>query len=384
MNVVHLITFLDNQTGGMERQALQLALRLKNKNCNVFFITCIHWGTLKRNRLKLKGFLKGIPVYRIPFVRKWRFFNAFIYFLGSISFLIVLRNRYSLIHAHQLYTSGLIACVAKIFLPPKKVIIKNCAGGRYGDVNNLNKFPCSKWLTRFINKRADVLVGVTEELIKEMRKNQLRNLKLIPNGVDTNMFVPIGEAKKKSLKRKILGEGQNKKVILFVGRLGSEKNLPVLLKAIKLVETELLLLIIGEGNQRKMLRDFVKEEGIQDKVKFMGSMDNVERFYQIADVFILPSESEGLPNVLLEAMSCGLPAIGSNIPGIREIIKHKYNGYLFKKDSARELANAIKTALSDKHTSDSFSRFARRTIENRFSLDYVVGEYIKLYKNLLH
>jgi len=97
-----------------------------------------------------------------------------------------------------------------------------------------------------------------------------------------------------------------------------------------------MLLLVGAGDLREELEQYARTKNIQDQIVFWGTVSDVHRFYQIADVCILPSLSEGLPNALLEAMSCGVPPIGSEIVSIRSIIDHEYNGYLFQNDKAQE------------------------------------------------
>ena len=133
MKIVFFLTYFDSQTGGMERQALQLAKNLRARGCQIFFITCAHINRMRREHLKIIDTFYGFKVYRIPLIGGWRRVNVFLYFLGGLAVLLFLKERYQIIHAHQLHTSGVIACIAKLFLPAKKLIIKNsCKSGNRG------------------------------------------------------------------------------------------------------------------------------------------------------------------------------------------------------------------------------------------------------------
>lgn len=379
MKIVHLMTYLDSQTGGMERQALQLAIRLKEKGHDSLFITCIHLDKLIEQQLRLKGDINGLPVFRIPIIKGWRLFNSAIYFLGSIVCLFLLKDKYAFIHAHQLYTSGLIACAAKVFLPSKKILVKNCAGSIYGDVANLKRMPFSSLAAKFMDKTADMIICVSPEVERETREAGFSRVTMIPNGVDTEKFIPVSRQAKAGLKEKILRGDRDRKVALFVGRLGPEKNISVLLQSMALVDDKALLLIAGEGDIRPQLQAQAKKEGLADKVIFLGAVENVSEFYQIADVFILPSKSEGLPNVLLEAMSSGLPCIGSDIPGIRSVITDKHNGYLFDSANPAGLAKAITEILADSRLSDAFSENARKKAVSQYAFNDITARYADLY-----
>lgn len=381
MDIAHLITYIDNQAGGMERQALQLAQQLRDNNHNIFFITCTPISKL-RNKINLKGNLNGFLIYRIPIISGWRLPNAFVYLMGGITCLLILKRKYSIIHAHQLYTSGLVACIVKILLPSKKVVIKNCAGSLYGDVVNLKRMPFSNWIIKFMNRMADIVVCVSPEVERETKEAGFSHVTMIPNGVDTEKFIPVSRQSKEELKEKILKADKDKKVALFVGRLGPEKNISVLLQSLALLDNEVLLLIAGEGDIRMELQAQVNKERLVNKVIFLGAVENVHEFYQIADVFILPSKSEGLPNVLLEAMSSGLPCIGSDIPSIRSVITNKHNGYLFSCNDPIGLARAVNEILTDNRLSIMFSENARKKVVNQYAFKDIAARYADLYTSL--
>lgn len=382
INVVHLLPHLDSQTGGMERQALQVAKALSKKNCNVVFVTCADWTRMKRDRLRSIDQFGGIPIYRIPTIRGWRLTNAFLFLFGGIVSLITLRRRYTIVHAHQIHTSGIITGVLKSLLPSKSAIVKNPGGGAFGDLQEMEKFWGHSILKGFLLRMIDVFVGVSEETVNEMADAGFQRVKLIPNGVNTKLFVPVSAEEKLEIRRAILGPVAHDYVAVFVGRLGPEKNLLVLLDAIAEIELDVFLLVVGEGAQREEVQRYVRTKKIQQRVAFWGTVNDVHRFYQMADVFVLPSLSEGLPNTLLEAMSCGIPSVGSNINSIRSVIDHKHNGYLFKTDESQDLAEAMTKILTDPHLARFLSVNARKIVEERFSLDHVAHEYVRLYESL--
>jgi len=383
ISVVHLLPRLDSQTGGMERQASQVAAALAERNCNVIFVTCAYWARMRKDRLKIIDLFGGVPIYRIPIFRGWRLINALLFFLGGVIILILLKNRYTIIHAHQIHTSGLIACALKGLLPSRRVIIKNPAGGEFGDLKQIDQMPCSRLIKRFLLRMTDIFIGVSEETINEMADAGFQPLKLIPNGVNTKLFAPVGAEEKLEMRNEILGSVAYDYIALFVGRLGPEKNVFVLLNAVARLKLNVLLLVVGEGALRGELQEYASTRNIQQQVVFLGSVRDVHRFYQIADVFILPSLSEGLPNVLLEAMSCGTPPIGSDIASIRSLIEHKHNGYLFRNDEPKDLEQAMTDILTNRQLAHALSQNSRKSVEDGFSLDRVADEYLGLYESLV-
>ena len=378
-DVVFLVARIDSKTGGMERQALQLASALQRNGCQIFFVTCAYWGWMRTKGLGVKGTVGAFPVYRVPIFRGWRRLNACLYWLGALFFLVLSRSHYNIIHAHELHSSGVIACFGKILMASKRVVIKAPSlGERIGDLAALRRLPASRFFLSLVLRKADLVVGVTAAIRRELEDAGFTRVTAIPNGVDTVRFCPPSGATRQRLKAELLGGRENLPVVLFVGRLGQEKNLPVLLKSVQFLTTRVLLLVIGEGSQRTELETLAEQLPDYQQVMFWGAAERVERFFQVADVFVLPSFSEGLPNVLLEAMSCGVASIGSDIPGIAAVIDDGVNGCLFRQ-GAEELTIKLDQVLADEKYRNQLSRKARETVLERFSIGTIANKYQKLY-----
>jgi glycosyltransferase involved in cell wall biosynthesis len=366
----------------MERQAVQLASALRDRQYRIFFVTCAYWDWMKTERLSVKGTLDGFGVYRVPLFRKWRRLNAILYLFGALVFLVLSRARYAIIHAHELHSSGPIACLCKALMPSKKVVIKTTSAGEWvGDLANLGRLPAARWLRRLIARKADALVGVSPQVCRELTDAGFQRVQAIPNGVDTERFTPLDPVQRLALKRELLGERDGERVILYVGRLGLEKNLSVLLEATARLEVNSLLLIVGDGDLEQDLKRRSYELGIEHRVIFWGAAERVERFYQIADVFVLGSLTEGSPNALLEAMSTAVPCVGAAIPGITAVITDGVNGCLFQRGPA-ELAVKLTQVLSDQSLWSALSQAGRRHVLEQFSLDRTASAYVSLYEEM--
>jgi glycosyltransferase involved in cell wall biosynthesis len=111
--------------------------------------------------------------------------------------------------------------------------------------------------------------------------------------------------------------------------------------------------------------------------------DQVFEYLQGADVFILPSRAEGLSNALLEAMTCGLPVVVSNIPANVNVTEHNKNGLVFTAGDANSLAGAVSLLLEESGLRERLGKAARQTIENRYSLDFIADCYVSLYRDVL-
>lgn len=379
---VHLLTYLDSQTGGMERQALQLARRLRAKGCDIFFITCAHYSTMRKGRLRGIDSKDGIHIYRIPLIGGFRYLNMILYGAGAILLLFILRRHYEIIHAHQLYTSGAVGALAKLFLRSKKLIVKNCCGGQFGDIRFLKQLPLSGQIIRLMRCNVNMFISISTETRDEMEEESLQPIQLIPNGVDTAYFVPVDISIKLNLRKK-MNILPSEKIVLFVGKFDAQKNVQVLLEAMRHVDSEIHASIVGDGHLRGLLEEFAKVHDLSNRVTFCGATENIRDYYSIADLFVLPSRAEGLSNVILEAMASGLPVIASDVPGNRFVIRNGQDGYLTPPENAQELAHAIEQVFKDTAHARATGISARKTAEERFSIDRVVDSYVTLYDALL-
>lgn len=187
-------------------------------------------------------------------------------------------------------------------------------------------------------------------------------IKVIPNYVITELFRPIPEKQKKYN-------------LVFIGRSGRQKNLDNLLKAInylkKIEKHEVSLLMVGGCCFDHTIKEVIERYKLNVTLK--GNLPNFElpKIINQANLFILPSYYEGHPKVLLEAMSCGMPCIGTDVTGIREDIDHLVTGYLCKTDF-KSIAYAIHSLLSDESLQANLGKNARKHILNNYSLDKIL------------
>jgi len=223
-----------------------------------------------------------------------------------------------------------------------------------------------------IFNQADHVVVTTKAICKLIKSYELADTKIsvIPNYVDTECFKPIKTKKKE----------RDKEKIIFIGRLSEEKNLVELLTAIKGLNIDLL--IVGEGPLRNRLQDYAVENDIN--LSFSGNIPNSElpNMINSSSLFILPSLYEGHPKTLIEAMSCGVPVIGTNVPGIREIIEHRQNGYLCEPTSS-SIRKAIIEVLNDHDLKKKIANNAKNFIKENFSLNIIIDKELKLYDQLI-
>ena len=204
----------------------------------------------------------------------------------------------------------------------------------------------------------------TRDYVFEKYRLNQENVVVIPNYVDTDVFKPSETIKKE------------KSRIIFVGRFDREKNLVNLIDAVKTLDAKLVL--IGEGPQEDILKTKVEREGI-DNVSFPGVIPNERLPLELnrSEIFVLVSIYEGNPKTLLEAMACGLPVIGTDVRGIKEVINHKKNGYLCD-TSAESMKEAITDVLKNDELGERMGRYARETIVEHYSVKSLATKELSL------
>jgi len=143
------------------------------------------------------------------------------------------------------------------------------------------------------------------------------------------------------------------------------------------------LLIIGEGNKREGLENYVKELNLEGKVIFAGYREDVEELMAVMDIFVLTSLREGLPRVLVQAAAVGMPSVVFNVDGVSEIIKDNYNGFLVDVKNLEELENRILQYMNNKELVLLHGRNGREFIKNKWSIKGMVDRIDKIYQKLI-
>jgi len=219
-------------------------------------------------------------------------------------------------------------------------------------------------------KSADEIILTSKEdkeFVEKRFKIPSSKIEVIPNYIDVDLFKPLDIPKEKNR-------------IIFIGRLEEQKNLFNLIEAITNLPAKLVL--VGSGSLKEKLKKFSKEKKANVEFKKNIANEKLPEELNKSEIFILPSLYEGCPKTLLEAMACGLSCIGTNVEGIKEILKHKENGYLCKTD-VNSIKKAISEVLNDKALQQEISQNAKQTILENFNLEKVIKKELDVYKEII-
>jgi glycosyltransferase involved in cell wall biosynthesis len=171
--------------------------------------------------------------------------------------------------------------------------------------------------------------------------------------------------------------------LLFVGRLEPVKNLQFLLTAFRAAVAqvpEMQLWIVGDGTERGRLEEATDQLGIRPNVTFWGRQLDVAPFFTAADVFVMSSVSEGLPMSLLQALSCGLPAVTTDVGGMAEVVRLAGAGMTVRGRSADEMAMAVLRLARNQPERERLGKNAEAAFNTYFTLSATTANYMKLYK----
>jgi glycosyltransferase involved in cell wall biosynthesis len=321
--------------------------------------------------------IDGVEVHRLP-APEPRQFASLAFTLSSLAFL--LRRSPDLIHANEFISPATAALLARRFTR-KPVVITPHRSGELGDVQRLQKRASGQARLKAIRDQTDAFVVISDEIGAELRTIGVPEKKLhsINNGVDVIRFSPLEPSAKPALRMK-LGLTVNATLVIFTGRLVVEKrvnNLLAIWPAIRAAQPQAELLVLGEGNQMASLTAAAGEG-----VHFFGAQRDVAPFLNAADIFVLPSSAEGLSIAMLEAMSCGLPPVMTNVGGSTQVIEDGQNGLLVHPDDLPGLQSGLEKLIQDASLRSSIGAAARRRIEKTYSVQTSALKLSELYLSL--
>lgn len=289
------------------------------------------------------------------------------------------RENLDIIHAHYALPHAVCAYLAKQMLKRNIGIVTTLHGT---DITVLGYDPSLKDLIRFAVESSDRVTAVssalaaeTYDLIKPEKK-----IETIYNFIDERVYLKKNTAAIKE-KHGILPD---EKVVIHVSNFRKVKRVQDVIRVFRNIagKTKAKLLLVGDGPEKSTACELIRKYGLEDQVLMLGNQDRVEELYSISDLKLLLSEKESFGLVLLEAMACGVPCIGTNIGGIPEVIKNNVSGFVVDVgDVAAATARAM-SILEDEQLSNRFTKAAIEMLENEFSSKKIVSQYEQIYADL--
>jgi glycosyltransferase involved in cell wall biosynthesis len=360
--------------GGAERVLVDLISSLDRRKYNVLLVVFEEVTDLQKH---LPPYIKVIYLNKRS---RWDFFKLIIK-LGKI-----LNEFTPTIVISSLYHTNIVTGLASFLQKRKSVLIlwEHNYPPKYLPKVKLNKIV--RLLMQLTYNKADTIVTVSNKIrdyFSEEFKIDPKNIQTIYNPIIIKTLI---EKSKEEVEHLFFGEN-NTKIIISVGRLTEQKRFDLLLKAFSLVRKnneDVRLIILGKGFLRKDLENLAKELNIHKWVDLVGFKVNPYAWMAKADIFVLCSDYEGFPVVLLEAMECGVPIISTDcLTGPNEIITNNKNGLLIPTGNEDALSNAILSLLKDEKLRQEFSENGRHRAKD-FDIEKITPKFEELFNQKPH
>lgn len=365
LNIMYLV--LDMDLGGLQR-VINLLVNGLDERKFMPSLCCLDRGGIFYEQIKRKT-LKTYILKRKPGLFDAKLFINL--------YKLIKNNNIDIIHSNNGCT---LYAVLAGRLSGVKVIIHTDHGRLVPDRLG------AKIEDRFSSIFLDKYIGVSDELTNYLNKNikiNKKKLATIINGVDTQTFKPLGKDERNRLREKLLFS-QYDMILGAVCRLDPIKNLDFLIKSMKSIKKILpncKLIIVGDGPCKEELIALTKEMHVENNVIFIGQSNEVEKILPVIDIYVSASLSEGTSMTILEAMSCAIPIIASEVGGNARLVDSA-NGILFPLNDENTFVNGVTELFNKPDTIISMGENSRKRIKSYYSIEHVIKQYEQLYLSM--
>lgn len=280
------------------------------------------------------------------------------------------------VHSHTLYPHLFVDFLSLFYKKNYKLI-----NSEHGTYNSTLKFYKRMNFFRILNPQAELVTNVSVASCESYINSHIvkrEKIKPIYNGIDTEKYYFSQSVRNKI--RKNLNIDEKIKVIGYVGRLSAEKNVTNLIEAISRIHLiDFKLIIIGDGPERENLERLVSEKHLNDKVSFLGALSNAHEYYSAFDMLALSSNTEGLPTVILEAISSNCLVVSTDCGGVREMLPENYE-FLAKPNCPEELSLIIAKMLKiESVLANQIKENCFHKVKNYFSIEAMCQNWWVIY-----
>ena len=369
--IMHLIA--TNFYGGPEKQIVEHLSRLKKSGYRGVFASFLEYGG--RNETLERAKLVGLGHYGIPMCGP----------LDVKAQLKVIRlirqERVDLLCVH-----GYKACVMG-WWAGKKSKIPVLAFSR-GYTTETRRIALYEWLERRVLERVVGIIFVSEGQKKKLESFGIRGRKswVVYNAVSVNSLKGEREAEIRGTVFNSLGIQENSKLIVTAGRLSPEKGHRFLVEAIRKLGQQIngtYFVFCGDGPCKKDIEKQAQDLGIGDQCRFPGFRRDLQEIFHAMDLMVLPSLTEGLPNVILEAFAWAKPVVATNVGGVPEIVENGINGLLVPPKQPNLLAEAIEKCLMSPEMARQFGKAGYHKIKAEFTFEAQTHKLEAIYQEVL-
>ncbi|MBZ5676730.1 MAG: glycosyltransferase [Acidobacteriia bacterium] len=293
---------------------------------------------------------------------------------------MVERLRPDIIQTHAVKSHFLARCAS---LPSKALWVAFHHGYTWPALRARLYNQLDRWSLRAARKVLTVSQPFREELIARGVKPE--NIEIVHNAIPPDWGRRFQQPAPSRALRAKLGIGEDRNVILIVGRLSREKDHLTLLEAVARLPPELHphLIIVGEGPERWRIEERIRGLNLTNSVTLTGQQESAEPYYGIARIAVLSSLSEGSPNALLEAMAAGVPVVATRVGGIPEIVTHGESALLVEPSDIRAMKDSLVALLQDPGMAHGLVEHAQVQVLKNHSPEARTSKLVDIYTRLL-
>jgi len=378
---VGLLFYLRPHLGGSGIMTLELAKQLAKRDHDVTLIS--YPGTFITDEERALGLkLEALEDIDYPCFKSEPYTETFASLISNLA----LDDKIDVIHANYAITHGLAAVTARDYVARQGKNLGVCVTSHGSDIhtNGHHRFLAPSIEQVLVS--ADEVTYVSKDLMRESEilfPLSKGNGQVIYNFVDQNKF-RFSQEERRSV-REQLGIPGDATVVYHASNFRDLKDTGIFLEIAERDKDDskpLYFVMVGDGPDKAKIEE-ASEQKYSDRFRFVGKQDNVVPYLCASDIAALPSKRESFGLALLEAMSCGLPVVGSRVGGIPEVFEDGRNGYLFDQGNSEQFYGQLRKIADDPSLQSRFGEESKKLVNERFSLDGIVDQYEKVYESAL-
>ncbi|MFA8343955.1 MAG: N-acetyl-alpha-D-glucosaminyl L-malate synthase BshA [Rhodothermaceae bacterium] len=287
-----------------------------------------------------------------------------------------------LIHAHYAIPHAISAYLSKKILQSQNKDIKIITTLHGTDITLVGLEPSYLPLVKFGIEESDGVTAVSRFLKEKTitNYNVEKDIEVIYNFIDTDLY---NGASRCCLKNKLAPNGE--KILIHTSNFRPVKRVSDTIRIFNKVKEHIpsKLVLIGDGPDRSECERLVREFDIVEDVVFLGKQDSLNEILPIADVFLIPSQSESFGLAALEAMGCGVPVVSSSVGGLPELVYHNETGYVAELGDVDRMAKYTVDLLTKDKKYEKFSKNSRKRAVELFDKKIIIPKYLEFYDKIL-
>ena len=366
--------------GGSGVVATELGIELAAMGHEVHFISY-------SQPFRLSGRDKGIYYHEVP-VSSYPLFEFPPYDLALASRMAEVAefNELDLLHVHYAIPHSVSALLARQMLAVRGRRLPFVTTLHGTDITLVGLDRCYLPITRFAIEESDGVTSISSYLKEQTVEHfgVTREIEVIPNFVNCNVYAPIKDEARRAEARKRLA-APDEAILMHLSNFRPVKRVVDVVKIFARIVQEMpaQLILVGDGPDRSAAEWLAHDLGIQARVHFVGKLESVNELLPLADILLMPSELESFGLAALEAMACKVPSIATRVGGVPELIDDGVTGLLYEVGDVEGMSLGALSLLKDRERLNAMRDAGRKTAQKRFCSTLVVPHYVRYYEKVL-